>query len=79
MSKRQQHLPEFKAKVVLEAIKSEGTDSGLAIWFGVHRTINHQYKRSFLEGESRVFKRGDRKAPEVDEEQVKDLHAKIGS
>jgi len=31
-----------------------------------------------LEGASGVFERGDRKAPEVNEEQVKDLHAKIG-
>jgi transposase len=31
-----------------------------------------------LEGASGVFERGSRKALEVDEEQVKDLHAKIG-
>ena len=38
----------------------------------------HQCKRALLEGASGVFERGGRKAPEVDEEQVKDLHAKIG-
>lgn len=38
----------------------------------------HQWKRALLEGASGVFERGGRKAPEVDEEQVKDLHAKIG-
>ncbi|MEH6728574.1 MAG: hypothetical protein V7703_20695 [Hyphomicrobiales bacterium] len=31
-----------------------------------------------LEGASGVFERGNRKTPEIDEEQVKDLHAKIG-
>ena len=31
-----------------------------------------------LEGASGVFERASRKAPEVDEEQVKDLHVKIG-
>ena len=35
-------------------------------------------KRALLEGASGVFERGGRKMPEVDEEQVKDLHAKIG-
>ncbi len=29
-------------------------------------------------GASGVFERGDKKAPEVDEEQLKDLHTKIG-
>ncbi|MBU2937148.1 MULTISPECIES: hypothetical protein [Pacificibacter] len=38
----------------------------------------HQWKRALLEGASGVFERGNRKAPEIDEEQVKDLHAKIG-
>ena len=33
---------------------------------------------SLLEGASGVFERGSRKKPEIDEEQVKELHAKIG-
>jgi transposase len=37
----------------------------------------HQRKRTLLEGASGVFERGGRKAPEIDEDQVKDLHAKI--
>ncbi|MEP0456292.1 MULTISPECIES: IS3 family transposase [Alphaproteobacteria] len=78
MSKRKQHHPEFKAKVALEALKGEETVSELASRFGVHPTMIHQWKRALLEGASGVFERGGRKAPEVDEEQVKDLHAKIG-
>ncbi|WP_375699926.1 IS3 family transposase [Pseudophaeobacter sp. TrK17] len=81
MSKRKQHHPEFKAKEALEALealKGEETVSDLAIRFGVHPTMIHQWKRALLEGASGVFERGGRKAPEVDEEQVKDLHAKIG-
>jgi transposase len=38
----------------------------------------HQCKRALLEGTSGVFERGGRKKPEIDDEQVKDLHAKIG-
>jgi transposase len=78
MSKRKQHHPEFKAKVALEALKGEQTVSELASRFGVHPTMIHQWKRALLEGASGVFERGSRKAPEVDDEQVKDLHAKIG-
>ena len=38
----------------------------------------HQWKRALPAGASGVFERGVRKTPEIDEEQVKDLHAKIG-
>jgi transposase len=78
MSKRKQHPPEFNAKVALEALKGEETVSELASRFGVYPTMIHQWKRALLEGASGVFERGSRKAPKFDEEQVKDLHAKIG-
>ncbi|WP_246832094.1 IS3 family transposase [Thioclava sp. F36-7] len=78
MSKRKQHAPEFKAKVALEALKGEETAAELASRFGVHPTMIHQWKRALLEGASGVFERGGRRKPEIDEEQVKELHAKIG-
>ncbi len=78
MSKRKQHLPELKAKVELEALKGERTVAEQASRFGVHPTMIHVWKRAPLEGASGVFERGGRKAPEIDEEQVKELHAKIG-
>ncbi|QPZ92087.1 IS3 family transposase [Thioclava electrotropha] len=78
MSQRKQHAPEFKAKVALEALKGEETAAELASRFGVHPTMIHQWKRALLEGASGVFERGGRKKPEIDEEQVKELHAKIG-
>ena len=78
MSKRKQHVPEFKAKVALEALQGEETAAELAIRLGLHPTMIHQWKRGLLEGASGVFERGGRKRPEIDEEQVKELHAKIG-
>jgi len=78
MSKRKHHSPEFKAKVALEAVKGEETVSELASRFGVHPTMIHQWKRALLEGAAGVFERGGRRKPEIGEDQVKELHAKIG-
>ncbi len=78
MSKRKQHAPEFKAKVALEALKGEETAAELASRFGMHTTMIHQWKRALLEGASGVFERGSKKGPEIGEERVKELHAKIG-
>jgi transposase len=78
MSTRKQHSPEFKAKVALEALKGEETVSELASRFGVHPPMIHQWKRALLEGASDVFERGGKRKPEIDEDQVKELHAKIG-
>jgi len=38
----------------------------------------HSWKKALLEGASGVFERGNKKKPEIDEEQLKELHAKIG-
>ena len=75
---RRNHSPEFKANVALEALKGERWVAGLASQFGVHLTMIDSWKRALLEGAFGVFESGGKKAPEVDEEQVKELHAKIG-
>ena len=64
--------------MALEVLKGEGTVSELASRFGVHPTMIDQWKRALLDGASGVFERGGRKAPVIDEDQVRDLHAKIG-
>lgn len=44
----------------------------------MHPTIIHQWKRALLDGASGVFEREAGKKPAIDEEQVKELHAKLG-
>jgi len=78
MSKRRNHDAGFKARVALEAVKGERTVSELAAEYGVHPTMIHQWKKALLEGAPDIFERGGKKRTEVDEQQVKELHAKIG-
>lgn len=90
MSKRRNHDAGFKARVALEAVKGERTVSELAAEYGVHPTMIHQWSEplcaigsspmasALLEGASDIFERGGRKKAEVDEETVRELHAKIG-
>ena len=78
MSKRKQHAPEFRAEVTLQALKGEETVAERASRFEMHPTMIHQWKRALVDGASGVFECGGRKTPEIDEDQVKELHAKIG-
>lgn len=78
MSKRRNHDVGVKARVALEALKGERTVSELATACGVHPTMVHHWKRALLEGAAGVFERGGKTAPDVDEDTVRDLHARIG-
>jgi transposase len=62
--KRQKHSPEFKAKVVLEALKEQKTLSELAQLYQVHPNQITLWKKEFLENASQVFERGHKKPKE---------------
>ena len=75
--KRRNHLPGFKAKVALAAIKGDKTLAELSDQFDVHQNQIQDWKKQLLEQAESVF--GSRQAHKAaDEAQLKDLHAKIG-
>ncbi len=59
MTKRKNHLPEFKAKVALEGIREEMTMAELSKKYGVHPTQIGTWKRAAIENMATAFsKRG---------------------
>jgi len=77
-NKRKRYAAEFKAKVALEALKGESTVQELASRFGVHPNMIAQWKRQAVEGMTESFRSKSGRSDALSEEQVKELHAKIG-
>jgi transposase len=80
MSKRprRNHVPAFKAKVALAAIKGEKTLAELAQQFDVHPNQITQWKAQLLEGAAGIFGDEARAEPTARAVDLKSLHAKIG-
>jgi transposase len=75
---RKRYGAEFKAKVALEALKGEETQTELAARYGVHPNLVATWRRLAVEGLVGVFS-GKTTHPDVaQEKQVNELHAKIG-
>jgi transposase-like protein len=73
---RRNHIPAFKAKVALAAIKGDRTLAQLAEQFDVHPNQITSWKAQLEGGAADVFGPGGGAAqPAID---VKSLHAKIG-
>jgi transposase len=77
MKNPRNHDAGFKARVALEAVKGERSVSELATNYGVNPTMVHLWKKALLEGAADIFERGGKRVPEIDEDTVQPLLAKI--
>ena len=75
---RRNHSPDFKAKVVLAAIRGDRTVAQLAEQYGVHPSQITAWKEQLQTSAANVFGPGGSSAPAMPPVDVKALHAKIG-
>ncbi len=78
MAKRKRYFAEFKADVALDALRGEETMAQLAAKYGVHANMISQWKAKIQEGAIDVFSSGKARKTKSHEDEVKELHAKIG-
>ena len=78
MTKRKNHLPDFKAKVALETIGEEMTMAELAKKYGVHPTQIGTWKRAAIDNMASAFSKRGGDLERTDEAQIDKLHSKIG-
>ena len=78
--KRRRYGADFKAKVALEALRSELTTAQLATKHGIHPTMVSDWKRQAMDGLTSVFadRSTARETAKSTEIEVEKLHAKIG-
>ena len=78
MTTRRRFTSDFKAKVALEALRGDKTIQEIAIRHKVHPNQVNSWKRQAIEGLGAVFSNGPDKARMDHDDEVRDLHAKIG-
>ena len=75
---RKRYGADFKAKVAIEAIKGELTNSQLVAKHGVHQTMINAWKKQAIENLSTIFEIKPEASGKAREADVEKLHAKIG-
>lgn len=78
MKTRRRFSAEFKAKVALEAIRGEQTINELAARYELHPNMITTWKRQAVENMASVFSGAPERSSKASDDQIKDLHAKIG-
>lgn len=78
MARRRQHSGEFKAKVVVQALKGAKTVNEIASTYGVHPVQVAQWKRQALDELPHVFGEGRARAVRDAEEERARLFEQIG-
>ena len=78
MTKRRRFTADFKAKVALEALRGDRTIQEIAGRHKVHANQVSTWKRQAMDGLGAVFSNGPDKARMDHDDEVHDLHAKIG-
>ena len=77
---RRKFSAEFKAKVVLEALKERNTVEELGKKYEIHPNQIHTWKKEFLNNASIVFSTGEKRMEDkmLHEEEREKLYAQIG-
>jgi transposase len=77
---RRKFNAEFKAKVVLEALKERSTVEELGKKYEIHPNQIHTWKKEFLNNASIVFSTGEKRMEDkmLHEEEREKLYAQIG-
>ena len=78
MTIRRWFRADFKARVVLDALRGDKTIQEIAAKHKVHPNQVSTWKRQAVDGLGEVFSNGADRAVRDHEVEVRDLHAKIG-
>ena len=75
---KKRYSAELKAKVAMEAIRSDLTLAELSEKHGIHHTMIGAWKRQAMEGMASLFDDGDQSSKTASEAEIEKLQAKIG-
>ena len=78
MVSRRKFSSDFKSRVALEALREESTLSELSKKYNIHPNQISHWKKQAIEGFNDIFSSSHDKDMVNHEDEVKELHAKIG-